>query len=137
MPMDSEQGLEELHDQVLILTQREPDPHAVQEVERRFEVLAAEVRADAPLVDVARAAGTGLILEASRWADLGGSMASSVGRLLTLIDSGGAAVSPPIYAGEELAAAGDAAEAEASPDEIGGPIYGGEGIGGPIYPDDE
>lgn len=140
MLMDSEQGLDNLRDHVLILAERQEDPQSGQDIERRFDVLAAEVRADMPLVDVARAAATGLILEASEWEDLAGVVASAVGQLLTIVDARGArlgATRPArlldVHVEQDFSASDDDPAAAS----IGGPIYPAEGIGATIISDDD
>ena len=126
--MDAEIRLRALRDQVTGLVERLGDVAAAREAERRFDVLAAEVRADTPLADVARTAGAGLVVAAARWDDLGVECARLVGQLLASIEvelardeaDEEAELEWPRGAAEPVAAA---AMDDAGPDEIGPPVY--------------
>jgi len=141
---DDETRLRALRDQVALLVERLDDTTAGREVERRVDILAAEVRADTPLADVARTAGAGLVMTAARWDDLGVACARIVGQLLASIEGAVEAredVEDAWAVAAELAELEwprGAAEPEEAEAEAASPIdEGPEGIGGPIYPPGE
>ena len=134
MTDDPEVLLGRLHDDLRRGVSGAPASTVPDQVERLYGVVAGEVRADAPLPDLARTAGMELITISSRWGATAGDVRTTVGYLLAWVDrqaEAGATVAPqppPVRPGS---AAEAAAPAEATAIDMGA-----DEIGGPIIPDD-
>jgi hypothetical protein len=127
--------LRRLERAVSTMAARDEGSPARGQVDRQFDVLAAEVRSDAPLADLARAAGTGLIEASGRWDDLRPEVSTTVGDLLDWVDM--QAVTGGGWATGDVAATEEEAAADAVPAAPASMIEPPPGIGVPILPDDE
>lgn len=133
---------------VATIAKREAGAAVGRQANRQFEVLAAEARSNAPLPDLAKAAGFGLIRLSVEWGDLEGEVTDTVEQLIAIVDER-AGHDTRVISGHErtdaIATADaneDVAFGEAEDPEtdfgvgaagVGGPITTGrEGVGGPI-----